>query len=579
MNSNFSVKIDVDITSLNERLKTVEQTLGKLSNSANTAGSNIKSSFDTAASSVQKVGMDMNRARLATFAFGQVIRDAGFFSQSFGLGVLAISNNIPILIDQLVLLSGVSAGFGSVLSVLGSLLAAGATVFAYWAQGVERDGGSISGAIRKMGDDSESAISKLINFLSTPPASNMLSEAVSGLEESVTLIKQIMSAAVDFSIAVWSQFGGDISSVFKTFYGIVYNTMNNVLNIFRFASSVIKGDFGGAFEAIQNIAKNVINNLISLVQAFVKVSSTLLGNIVGVIDPLKGEVIKNAGKELVLLGENLKFSSTAAETAQFSFRDFFNDLFSVEKQADKTGKSVDKLNKIIKEPSLPKSAYGRMSYESLPGLVTPRLPNQVKPTTLKTDYKREFTDLQMLLFEMIPTVGEITLSIVDQIGAGFQDILTEFANGIGMLISGDIGVGQLGQNILKSMGSFLSQLGKQLVAFGTATIAYGIAQKVLQSPTDPGSKIAAGGALIAAGIALGAIGAAINKTAGGGSPTSGAGSTPTFGGNYGGRASSMGPAGLAYLYGGMNGSLETRVSGNDLVILMNRANRNRRGNY
>ena len=269
MDSNFQVKISADISDLQNRIRSVEGSLKTLGSVAESSSKTISSSFETTSASIQKVGMDMNRARLATFAFGQVIRDAGFFSQSFGLGMLAISNNIPILVDQLVLLSGVSAGFGAALSVVGSLLAAALTVFAYWAQGVEREGGTVSGAINQMVNDSESALGRLVNYFSTPPASEILGRVVEGTEEAIGIIKNIIEVGVDIVIAIWNRFGEEIEQIFNTIYQVAYGVMNNTLNIFKFALSIIKGDWEGAFNAILNIGKNTINTLISLFQLLV----------------------------------------------------------------------------------------------------------------------------------------------------------------------------------------------------------------------------------------------------------------------------------------------------------------------
>ena len=127
MDSNFSVKITADISDLQSRLKAVEVELGKFEVSANKA-----------AAATKGIEREANRGRLAAFAFGQVIRDAGFFSQSFGLGLLAISNNIPILIDQLVLLSNVSKVVGGAISLLGSILTAGLTIWAYSASSIKK---------------------------------------------------------------------------------------------------------------------------------------------------------------------------------------------------------------------------------------------------------------------------------------------------------------------------------------------------------------------------------------------------------------------------------------------------------
>jgi hypothetical protein len=132
MDSNFQVKVTADISALQASLKNVQADLDK-----------FKTSADGAAAATRNMEANANRGRLVAFAFGQVIRDAGFFAQDFRLGILAISNNIPILIDQLVLLSGVSQAVGGAISLLGSLLTAGLTIWAYSAQGVDKFNSSL----------------------------------------------------------------------------------------------------------------------------------------------------------------------------------------------------------------------------------------------------------------------------------------------------------------------------------------------------------------------------------------------------------------------------------------------------
>lgn len=135
MESNFKVKIDVDISDLNNRLKVVEAELKKLGGS-----------IDNASNSLRGMEQNANRGRMVAFAFGQVIRDAGFFSQSFSLGILAISNNIPILIDQLSLSVKALQPFAGALSLIGSLLTAGLTIWAYSTQAVKKYTNAISDA-------------------------------------------------------------------------------------------------------------------------------------------------------------------------------------------------------------------------------------------------------------------------------------------------------------------------------------------------------------------------------------------------------------------------------------------------
>lgn len=579
MDSNFSVKITADITELRNRMTAIEQELGKISKSAKTAGDSIKSSFDSAATSTTRVGTEMNRARLATFAFGQVIRDAGFFSQSFGLGVLAISNNIPILIDQLVLLSGVSAGLGSVLSVLGSVLAAGLTVFAYWAQGVERNGGSVSGSINKMVNDGESSIGRLVEYLSSPPASEILGSMVAGLEESISLMKQIMDAAVTLFIAIWNQFGGDIAVVFNSIYEVAYNAMNNVLNIFRFVASVIKGDWETAFEAILNIGKNVFNSLIAILQALVKASSGAVGFLVGLVDPLKGEQIKIAGTQLSLLGDSIKFAKESTDGFNFSFKDFLSTLFKGKKQIKDTKDSIDDLNKSRRQPALPRNAYvkepfDKPIYEALKGKPVKQV-NLVKPKVAPGSLEAEqLKEMVLNLIELEKQIDDVLVNgIANTIGDAMMAIGEAFATG------GDIGKA-FGNALLRSLASVLSQFGDMLIAASLAGLSFSNAFKNLFDPKNWALALAAG---VALKIAAGGLAGFTRNASSGSRGANVASAASGMGGSLDNRG--MGPIYTRSTISNIglssqaNPVLETRVSGNDLVILMNRANKNRNGYY
>lgn len=127
MDSNFQVKISANISDLQRSIKDAQATLAQL-----------KQSTDGVSSSMKNMEQNTNRGRLVAFAFGQVVRDAGFFSQSFSLGILAISNNIPILIDQLALSIKVLQPFAGALSLVGSLLTAGLTIWAYSTSAVKK---------------------------------------------------------------------------------------------------------------------------------------------------------------------------------------------------------------------------------------------------------------------------------------------------------------------------------------------------------------------------------------------------------------------------------------------------------
>jgi hypothetical protein len=142
MDSNFQVTIQASVEGLRKSIKEAQGVLAQFEVSANKA-----------ASATKGVEREANRGRLAAFAFGQVIRDAGFFSQSFGLGLLAISNNIPILIDQLVILSKVSESVGGAISLVGSVLTAALTIWAYSASAIKKTSEAINSLGKSAGDE------------------------------------------------------------------------------------------------------------------------------------------------------------------------------------------------------------------------------------------------------------------------------------------------------------------------------------------------------------------------------------------------------------------------------------------
>ena len=142
-------------------------------------------------------------------------------------------------------------------------------------------------------------------------------------------------------------------------------------------------------------------------------------------------------------------------------------------------------------------------------------------------------------------------------------------------------------------GGFLQLLAEGLSTIGKALIAYGVAMDAFKKAfANPFAAIAAGVALVAIGSF---IGAKISQTANGknsksGSPKAFANggiiSGPTLGlmGEYPGAANNpevVAPLDkLQSLIGGaMGGTLEARISGNDLLILMNKAGRNNNNTF
>jgi hypothetical protein len=599
MDSNFQVTITANIQDLVSRVSAIEKELGKISSAAANAGKSIKSSFDTASVSVSRVGVDMNRARLATFAFGQVIRDAGFFSQSFGLGMLAISNNIPILIDQLVLLAGVSAGLGAALSLVGSLVAAAATVFAYWAQGVQRDGGTVSGAINAMVNDSESALGRLVEYFSKPPASEILSKAVNGVKEGMDAISKIIDAGVTLAIALWERFGPAVMIALNAFFSMAKNVMLISLNLLRIGAAIVQGDWSKALKSIGNIGKLVFNNLIEFAQAYIGLVTKGLGAIIKLYDPLKGTMLQVAGQQFVKLGDSFKFATEDLSGFNFDLLSFVNNLFNADKQAAETTKSIDSLSRSVvdlkKVQSVSVSQKDNM----------PRTTGNVVEVNLRdAEIKKAADDLNLYM----ELKGQEMASILNN---GMVAAVSNSMFAIGeAFATGGNAAKAFGVGMLSTISEVLSQLADKLIAASLAGLLFSTAMKNLFNPKNWALALAAG---IALKIAAGAAGGFARSLSGGaGGNTSSSNNGPTRGsfgsvrpfasggiisgdtlglmGEYPNARSnpevvapldkltSLISGSIGDMGGNMGGQLTARISGNDLVILLDRASKNRK-NY
>ena len=185
----------------------------------------------------------------------------------------------------------------------------------------------------------------------------------------------------------------------------------------------------------------------------------------------------------------------------------------------------------------------------------------------------------------------------DALNSGMQSAMAGTVDNISNLISDmftqpEDAMRNFGNAMLATLGQFMSQLGKAIIAAGTASDVF---QKALLA--NPGAAIAAGAALVIAGAAVtGMMKKGMNARAqqesgggGGGAPmgirpfaTGGIVSGPTLGlmGEYAGARSNpevVAPLDkLKSMLGGTGaGTLTTRVSGTDLLIMLDRAERNR----
>ena len=166
-------------------------------------------------------------------------------------------------------------------------------------------------------------------------------------------------------------------------------------------------------------------------------------------------------------------------------------------------------------------------------------------------------------------IKERTQSFVDDMNQMTSDFIADFisgmAEGIGLLLTGDIGFDTLFNMVLGSFGSFMKQMGALMIAYGVAQTAFW--SSMAEGPLGAVKLIAAGVAMVAIGAAISSLGKNPGKAMGGG----GGGSTAGMAGGGGGYQNQVTGYGNQ---GGFGYTLDTKISGDDLLVIMQRAERN-----
>lgn len=627
MDSQFQVKITADISELQSRLKSVEAITGK-----------FKQSMDSASSSVKNMEQNANRGRLVAFAFGQVIRDAGFFAQDFRLGILAISNNIPILIDQLVLASNVSKSLGSAFSLLGSLLTAGLTIWAYSKDSVNK----YASALDKARGSAESQIMSFQSLI------NIAQDETKTYTQRNEAVKEINKQADIFNnkLTVASANSKDAKEKAKLYTEQL---------LLQAEATAIAADAEKLFIELRSIEKMPANKQADYLKVFDQnIKAVRIGvadftkQLFSSVNPL--EIIKNAGESVnrtfarlanvtKTIGEENKKKGIATLKDQLQTLREELDAVNQKRTAIPTPDTKDisdyakalldlsdSLKKIDADTNLSFSEKNKALVDAYKNAIQSLAVIDSEQASLKIlqlrdsifelnkeiyksegnkfavdlfnkknqqDAKDSIADLENLndtiqqglntdkffndseaLKEYMIRMGEEMASILNNgivaaVGNSMMAIGEAFA-------TGGNAAKAFGAGILASLSAVLSQLADKLIAAGLAGLAFSSAMKNLFNPKNWALALAAG---VALKIAAGAAGGFSRGLSGGGS--SGDMASPPIG--------QSGPNFLALPTAFQNGTmsmnsnnpmtLETRISGNDLAIIVNRADKNRNGYY
>jgi len=182
-------------------------------------------------------------------------------------------------------------------------------------------------------------------------------------------------------------------------------------------------------------------------------------------------------------------------------------------------------------------------------------------TGIREVVSSELLATQALLFNFSEDVNGL---VIDSLGATFSDLGTSIGEA---LASGQNVFSAIGNSLLQSLGSFLSDMGGLLIKYGVLAVAKG--KLDLAIATGGPISIAAGLAAIGVGVLLKAAGGAIGSKASGGQTSTATGSTAN-------NTSTTSGNGTGWS-GGANGTVVFEIAGTSLIgVLNNTTERNLR---
>lgn len=608
MDSQFQVKITADISELQSRLRAVEAITGKFSQS-----------MDNAAGAVKNMEQNANRGRMVAFAFGQVIRDAGFFSQSFSLGILAISNNIPILIDQISLSVKALQPYAGALSLVGSLLTAGLTIWAYSTQAVKANKEAIDSLTKSTGEeigrltalysaatdvnrplsDRYKIIEKLqeqypsyFGNLSKEEiaagkaafAYNALRDAIINAAVARASEKQIGTKAEELASAILSAKERELE-IRKKFPKATEADIAKMMG-----QSIILDEVNGRYETQWEAVNRIKKEILDLGRVFSDITKSFtFESIIGDFDSGKKSV-SDYSKVLEALSDSLK-SISADQSLAFSEK--------ASKQVEAYKRAISELATIGTAQAAAKILELRDSIIELNKIIYQSEGQKLaaKLFSIKTAQEaKEATDAERKAAEELANQLEIGLYLLDPLylkalenakalteaQKAQTDSVTALSRAVGgELVNSFMTMMETGNFSFKSIAQAIGNMIKRLIAaIAAAAILSALLSNIFPNAKNTsfkdilkmitGLNLAPSGEkpLASGGIAYGPTRALIGEYAG-------ARTNPEV----------VAPLDkLKSIIGGNNGQIgaviaETRLSGNDLAILIKRADRNRNGNY
>lgn len=352
-------------------------------------------------------------------------------------------------------------------------------------------------------------------------------------------LSTIFNSIKNIVLAIWDKIGTNVISIFKNSFGIVLSIVEGVIGVItgviKTFAAVLNGDFKGALLGVKEIFTSVFDTIKSIaVNSLAVVSQAVAGFLKLVGAEGLGSSLEKWGNSLLPIREdnkglalsvddvstsvtkkakNLKALQPELEKTKKDTRDYKNELINLFSdwgyynfQVEALTKKFEDYNKIAKKAGASTAQLATIAREQLGEKLALAL-NQFNLKEGKA--KINFDATINLDSEAIGQQMDNAAKIVSEKAAGLKSSFEVLSFDLGGIL-GSIGasaieslgdalangsniIDAIGKGLLASLGSLAVNVGKQMVAFGTAALGL---QKLL---TNPYTAIAAGAALIALG--------------------------------------------------------------------------------
>jgi hypothetical protein len=529
--------------------------LGQLDSDLKGAQSKLKAFATSAASTAGTLGGSVakgaNQAGFALQNLGRVAQDAPF-------GFIGIQNNIQPLLESFQRLKAESGSTGGAIKALGASLVGGGglllavslvtSALTVLAQNPEKVAGALnylSGAV-----DDATVTQKAYNAA--------LIENVADANTEITTIQSLIKVAQDENLSRNARL--EALKKVKAEYPeqLEFLNLENINSIKAakaidiLTNSLIRKAKIQAAEKL--IGEAFVKQLEATTKSAVEQASTF--------SKIVGASLGAAGiKNFVVLQDGLENQQKAFKEAGQEVTTYTNLLQKLLADDAKAGTLFDDAKGGNKKSSAPKFDRGAIFSEA-----------KMVGVTMGVGLQAGFQTVQPILAEQFELLNKQFIdwnrNISDIVNNGLVQTLGGIGEAIGQSLASGSSIAQnLGATLLASLGSVLGQLGQMAIATGVALLGIQTALKTL----NPFAAIAAGVALLAlSGIVRGGASRLSGGFSGGGGGGGYSAASPSGGVSPVSSSGGMG--------GGFSGAeLVARVSGSDLLLVINRAQaKNRR---